>query len=1129
MDACIQAHIPAGGFVKPAEPAVEILETGEVVEIEALSEDLTQEALYLIQERQERANPMRVLTKQLKCSALPAEQTEIQRRGSKESQKSSPGLAIASKMKAVFPPLSWFPDLNRWKVRADVIAGITVGVMVIPQGMSYASIAGLPYIYGMYSACVPTFTYALFGQSRQLAVGPVAMVSLLVEAGLSDAQDPTCGSECESRYVALAILTSLAVGLMQLLASLMRLGFLVSFLGHPVTSGFTSAAAIIIGLSQVKYIVGYDIEKSQYIHVTVEAIFSNIGELNVTTLALGIGSIAFLMLTRKVARKFPRVSLLGPLGPLILCILGILLLITVPSLETDQHVKAVGAIPGGLMPISVQLWDFSNFVTVLPTAMSACLIGYMESIAIGKNLAAKNGYEIEAGQELFALGMANLVGACFSCYPVTGSFSRSAVNQMTGACTQLAGMVTSVMMLLTLLLLTPLFQELPKFVLAAIVINSVIPLVAYEEALKLFKVKKEDALLWFVAFIGTLFLGVLMGIFLAVLLSLIIVIYESVRPQITVLWRIPGTTIYRNMKQEQSGAFIPNVFICRIGSSMYFANASYIKDVLMQHVADMEPVNKIEYIVLEMTPVISLDSTAVHVLHDIVADFRARHIQVAFALVGNRAERTMQKAGIRDFIGERWFFQSVNDAVYYCLRHQYARKRRRASQDGDVELGSQVSGVMKDEDIMHDDKTIVRTTDEIGFSNDIHHDCTTLFITLVRDVPGFMSEVTKVFRKHQLNVVRALVEPIDDTGAKHTYFVKSNKTDGKLSEYEVKRLREDLGSVMSRITKAKKYNGAQSVSVDPFSNNADLRMQQLTKTCEESIAEDRKMREQIMEQTKLLQRVLAGLGGVQLEDVVVQMESAERALESSKKEKYVSEASEVPRLAMDSVASKGSSSPACAENADAQKAQVQSEPLITSQRPSQGFACFGGLDYSSWANQRRQERTDGHCLSRSAQGWKRAQSSGSSACYRGLAARPVPGICVRPPAAATAGAASSRGEGCLKPLTLYRPKVGGSCLKPAVLGVTSEALEARSALREAAEAEGHQPLETVETPQPLETTETPQNPQGEGSDTQGTESTTAERTSGESPPDIASPPEVETPPRDGSPHDNGAGAFSTRS
>merc|ERR1719309_803459 len=208
----------------------------------------------------------------------------------------------------------------------------------------------------------------------------------------------------------------------------------------------------------------------------------------------------------------------------------------------------------------------------------------MESIAISKNLAAKHGYEIDAGQELLALGMTNFIGAMFSCYPVTGSFSRSAVSNSVGAASQLAGIVTAVVMLCTLLFLTPLFYYLPSFVLAAVVISSVISLVAVDEARRLWRIKKADFVLWAGAFVGTLFLGVLKGIALAVALSLVIVIYETVRPQIMILWRVPGTTIYRNVKQESNGAFIPNVLIARIGSSLYFANASFVKDMLLGYV-----------------------------------------------------------------------------------------------------------------------------------------------------------------------------------------------------------------------------------------------------------------------------------------------------------------------------------------------------------------------------------------------------------------------------------------------------------------------------------------------------------------------------------------------------------------
>merc|ERR1719203_1405479 len=251
---------------------------------------------------------------------------------------------------------------------------------------------------------------------------------------------------------------------------------------------------------------------------------------------------------------------------------------------------------------------------------------------------------------MLALGVSNLIGSVFSCYPVTGSFSRSAVNNQTGAATQFAGMVTSAVMFLTLLFLTKLFYNLPKFVLAAIVMNSVIPLVAFGEAKHLMRVKRHDFVFWVVAFLGTLFLGVLMGILVAVSLSLVIVISESVRPQLTILWRIPGTKIYRSMKQERNGVFIPNVFICRIGSSLYFANAAFVKEMLLGFLADLEEVNPTEYIVLEMTSVISIDSTACHVLHDIVADFRARGISVAFAMVGNRVNKTMRKAKLNTFI-----------------------------------------------------------------------------------------------------------------------------------------------------------------------------------------------------------------------------------------------------------------------------------------------------------------------------------------------------------------------------------------------------------------------------------------------------------------------------------------------
>lgn len=255
------------------------------------------------------------------------------------------------------------------------------------------------------------------------------------------------------------------------------------------------------------------------------------------------------------------------------------------------------------------------------------------------------------------------------------------MNNSVGAQSQLSGLVTSLTVLLTLLFLTPLFYYLPKFALAAVVISSVFPLIAVSEAKKLYKISPtRDFLLWVTAFLGTLFLGVLVGISIAVGFSLLIVIYESARPQIAILWRLPGTTIYRNYKQESAGVFIPTVFLARIGSSLYFANAGYVKEEILKHIKALEEATnvKTEYVILEMTPVVSVDATAVHVLEDLVEELgtaggtteagrseKTRHsVKVAFAMVGNRAWKTLNKGGFAKKVGEHWFFLGGTRADY---------------------------------------------------------------------------------------------------------------------------------------------------------------------------------------------------------------------------------------------------------------------------------------------------------------------------------------------------------------------------------------------------------------------------------------------------------------------------------
>lgn len=840
------------------------LDATEPVEIVLLSEHRSQQAAQILQAQGRKSKPMAQARKMLACTEKQMPVSEASTRSSISTTFLEAQSCLGRTVCRRVPLLSWCRELSCKSVRADIIAGLTVGVMVIPQSMSYANIAGLPYIYGMYAACVPAMVYAIFGQSRQLAVGPVAMVSLLISAGLTaQIQSGPCpgwephaghGSKsqlsaedefCKNEYVKLAVFTSAVMGLMQIVAMIFRMGFLVTFLGHPVTSGFTSGAAIIIGLSQVKYMLGIHLDKSQYVYVTLIDLVRKVGHTKWMTLLLGVLSLAFLLLAKEISKRKPRFALVGPLAPLFCCAAGTLLLWLCEPLREQFEVGYVGQegpIPSGIFPLSLDAWDPSNFFKVLPTALSCCLIGYMESIAIGKNLAAKHGYELEAGQELLALGLSNLVGAMFSSYPVTGSFSRSAVNNATGAVSQFAGLITALVMLCTLLFLTPLFKYLPDFVLAAIVISSVAPLVAYKEAQKLWRVKKQDCFLWVAAFLGTLFLGVLEGIALAVGLSLSIVIYESVRPQIAILWRLPGTTIYRNVKQDPHGSFVPNVFIARIGSSIYFANAYFIKDWLQERISALEHINRTEYIVLEMTAVVSVDSTALNVLEDVVNDFRGRGIQIAFAMVGNRLDRTFRKSGLTNSVGEKWFFPTVHDAVVGCLRHQKAKRKLLATVRGMnsvvpssnlavlgpggtiTDCGSEVSGAgatggetdlqsatdlevglplsKSQEDLLDIEENPVHMGNEIGFSNDVHHSCTVIFINMKEDVPMIMSDITAIFQRRGLTICRANIEAMDDErvtrpacrarGASHVYHIRSLQTHGKLQDSELLGLKKDL-------------------------------------------------------------------------------------------------------------------------------------------------------------------------------------------------------------------------------------------------------------------------------------------------------------------------------------------------
>ena len=548
-------------------------------------------------------------------------------------------------LQQLLPIAGQLEDYGREKLTGDLSAGLTVGVMLIPQGMAYALIAGLPPIYGLYASLVPLVIYALFGTSRQLAVGPVAMVSLLVAAAVG----PIAGGDTQL-YIGLALLLSLMVGLLQFGLGLARFGFLVNFLSHPVLAGFTSAAALIIGLSQLKHLLGISIERSHYIHEILWTAVQKAGAVDPMTLVLGGGSIALLVGLRWWKKSFP----------------GALAAVVVTTLATwgfglhEMGVAIVGSVPSGLPAPTVPPMDAGAVGDLVPSALAIGLVGFMESIAVAKVYAARHRYEVDANKELVGLGLANVAGAFFSAYPTTGGFSRTAVNDQSGARTNLAAIFSAGIIALTLLFLTPLFYFLPKAVLAAIVMVAVFGLIEWEEVVHLWHVDRTDLALMGVTFVATLGLGIEQGILTGVIVSLIAVIYQTSQPHTAIMGRLPDTSTYRNLRRNPEALTKSHVVIVRMDANLYFANASAFKDLVLE--ADVKS-PALQTIVVDMYPVNRIDSTGVEALEEVIETCRRHGVTVLLAGVKGPVRDVLDNAGVSEDLGDDSFFLEVHAAV----------------------------------------------------------------------------------------------------------------------------------------------------------------------------------------------------------------------------------------------------------------------------------------------------------------------------------------------------------------------------------------------------------------------------------------------------------------------------------
>lgn len=560
-------------------------------------------------------------------------------------------MQFAQKIKSFFPILEWLPNYSKTNINGDLSAGITVGIMLIPQGMAYAMLAGLDPIHGLYAVTVPLILYAIFGTSRQLAVGPVAMVSLLTAAGIG-ALNPSSAQE----YLLYALTLAFLVGLIQFLMGLFRFGFVVNFLSHPVINGFTSAAAIIIGLSQIKHLFKIDLPRSEHVHEMLFAIFQNIGDIHWITFGIGLMGIIIIKFGKKIHKAFP--------APLVAVVLGILL---VWGLDlTNSGVAILGAVPSGLPGVSSPSFDWSVWSTLLPIAITISLVGFAESFAVAKTIQSKHkDYKLDANQELVGLGMANFGAAFFQGYPVTGGFSRTAVNDQAGAKTALSSIISVVLIVLTLLFFTSLFFNLPNAILAAVVLVAVSSLIDLKTPKQLWKKDKTDFIMLMATFLITATLGIEVGIISGMVLSLGAMIYKASNPHMAQLGRVPGTNHFRNIERFSNLETNDDVLIIRIDGPIYFANVAFIHKKIQAWIQEKP---ELKLIIFNFESVTSMDSSGAHELEDWINDWKKQGINTCISGARGPVRDVLMRWEFTACIGESGLY--IDDAAALNAYHQ---------------------------------------------------------------------------------------------------------------------------------------------------------------------------------------------------------------------------------------------------------------------------------------------------------------------------------------------------------------------------------------------------------------------------------------------------------------------------
>lgn len=562
------------------------------------------------------------------------------------------------KLSRYFPILDWGRSYRTGTFINDGLAAIIVTIMLIPQSLAYALLAGLPPQVGLYASILPLVAYAIFGTSRALAVGPVAVISLMTAAAAGN-----LAVQGSPEYLAVAILLALISGVMLVVMGLFRLGLVANFLSHPVISGFITASGILIAVSQLKHILGVKVSGHNLLEIG-GSLIEQAPYTNIPTLIIGGVSAAFLFwvrgnlkpLFKKIGLREKPATIASRIGPVIAVVVAI---IVVAALRLDQSgVAIVGDIPKGLPPLTVPEFDMGLWVSLLGSSFIIALIGFVESVSVAQTLAAKRRERIDPDQELIGLGASNLAAAFSGGYPVTGGFARSAVNFDAGAETPAAGGFTAIGIALATLFLTPLLYFLPIATLAATIIVAVLSLVNVGDIKEAWSYSKSDFAAMMATIVLTLFIGVEAGVFAGVLLSIALFLYRSSRPHFAVVGQVRDTEHFRNVERHKVMTNDRLISI-RIDESLYFANARYLEDTVYDLALNNDTV---KHIVLMCSAVNVIDLSALESLEAINERLKAAGVTLHLSEVKGPVMDRLKRSHLLDHLTGQVFLSQM-DAV----------------------------------------------------------------------------------------------------------------------------------------------------------------------------------------------------------------------------------------------------------------------------------------------------------------------------------------------------------------------------------------------------------------------------------------------------------------------------------